>query len=180
MNTILKPLDIIFIYNPKSDLEELIASCGLNYHNILLNHVGLYIGNNQVIEANDDGVVITPSTDFCKGRVYVKRLSFDINKEQIDAVINKALSYLNKSYNKSYKDTEDSIYCSELIIRSFEALDKNLFIRTPITFNNHITKQLDEKWLNYYKSKEDIPEGDLGSHPVNIFVNPNLIDVVIS
>jgi uncharacterized protein YycO len=177
MHPILQPLDIIFAYNTSSDLDILIAECGLNYSNILLNHVGLYLSDNTVIEANKEGVVLSEATDFCKEKMHVKRLTNPLNKTQQEAVIAKAKSYLNKQYNPTYQDTNESLYCSELIIRAFEVLTPPLFTRHPISFNNFLTKKIDERWLNYYKSTNDIPNDVLGSHPVTIFMNENLVDV---
>jgi hypothetical protein len=166
----LKPLDIIFTYYVQTPLDELIAQCGLNYGEKLINHVGLYIGNNQVIEASREGVVITQLQAFIKGQVYIKRPNLNLNAQEIQNIITKAKLYLNKNYNHSFKDDEENIYCSELIIRAFEAIgNKNPFQRHSITFNNHKTNKLDPRWLEYYKNEDDIPEGQLGSHPNKLY-----------
>ncbi|MGV3346888.1 YiiX/YebB-like N1pC/P60 family cysteine hydrolase [Enterobacteriaceae bacterium LUAb1] len=166
----LHTLDIIFIYHVTSALDELIAECGLNYGNTLINHVGLYIGNNEVIEAGRQGVVLTRLQDFLQGHVYVKRLQVTLNKSEVTAVINKAKSHIHKSYNHSFESDKESIYCSELIVSAFESIgNKSPFKRHPITFNNYKTHQTDPKWPEYYNHREDIPEGQPGSHPNSLF-----------
>ena len=171
----MEEFDLIFRYNVQSPLDQLIAECGLNYGNILLNHVGLYLGNNRVIESNKDGVVITSTNDFCKGKIYVKRLIFSLNKQEKELLNKKALGYLNVKYNFSYADNEDDLYCSELIIAIFNALaDINAFKRDCITFNNALSNKLDERWLLYYKEANSIPNNVMGSHPTSLFVNKSL------
>ena len=171
----MEEFDLIFRYNVQSPLDQLIAECGLNYGNILLNHVGLYLGNNRVIESNKNGVVITSTNDFCQGKIYVKRLIFRLSKLQKELLNKKALSYLDVKYNFSYEDSQDDLYCSELIIAIFNALaDINPFKRHCITFNNALSNKLDERWLLYYKEASSIPNNVMGSHPTSLFVNKSL------
>ncbi|MDR2008225.1 MAG: hypothetical protein LBQ34_04560 [Alphaproteobacteria bacterium] len=176
----LQPLDIIFRYTAETPLDTLIAECGLNYGDTLINHVGLVLDDKFIIEANKSGVVISSATDFMHGKIYVKRLNFELSAAEIDSVLRCAKSYLNKEYNFDFIDSEDSIYCSELIIRAFEVLgDNNPFSRHPITFNNHISKKLDARWLTYY-GETHIPEGEMGSHPASLFANPSLVGIAES
>ncbi len=182
----LKFCDIIFSYSVKSPLEQLIANCGLNYCNHLINHVVLYIGNNQIIQANHNGVVISNLSDFIKeilslnGNIYFARLNFYLSKTEQKDIIKKAKHFLNLKYNFSFNNTQEQIYCSELIILAFDILNssynkKNPFKRHKITFNNSYTKQLDLDWLQYYNNNaSNIPENTQGSHPSSIFNNKNI------
>jgi hypothetical protein len=183
----LKYCDIIFSYSVKSPLEQLIADCGLNYGSQLINHVVLYIGNNQIIQANHNGVVISNLDSFInevislKGNLYFVRLNFYLSKKQQNSIINRAKQFLNLKYNFSFNNSQEQIYCSELIILAFDALNnsynkKNPFKRHKITFNNPYTQELDLKWLQYYDNNnvDNIPQNTLGSHPNSLFNNQNI------
>ena len=158
--------DLLFRYTQNSALEEQISLCGLNYSNQKLNHVGIFCPDNLVIEASQDGVVLTPLVDFWQGDMFCKRL--DLSELELVNVLEKAKSYLHTKYNFAYTDSAETIYCSELVIRAFDVLPHSPFARHPITFKNPFSGKIDDFWLNLY-GNTPIPEGDWGSHPASLY-----------
>lgn len=170
----IQPCDIIFVYNVNSNLEQLIATCGLNYGNSLINHVALCINSTTAIQATFNGVNLCNINSFT-GNIYLKRPQQYISKYKKQKIIHCAKQYLGYGYNHTYHNNQKNIYCSELVINAFNnAGVKNIFTKHPITFNNHKTNKLDPQWLQFYASVNDIPQGELGSHPNHMFNNKKL------
>lgn len=142
-----------------------------------INHVGLYIGDNQIIEATQQyGVILRPLPDFL--READNNLSAIVKDSQlINAAIDRAKSCLGCPYNASFHPDADGFYCSELITYAFKtAQGQDYFQQYPMNFTDYTTGQILPYWRNYYRElKQDIPQGLLGSHPQQLLKQRHLL-----
>jgi hypothetical protein len=138
--------------------------------------VGLYLTHKQaIIEACPEGVILTPLEAFCMGEIYLTRIEQPLSPTQSDTLQQRAEALLHKPYNSSYAPSQTAIYCSELLILLFEDLTaKPLFERHPMSFNHPSTQLFDERWLQYYAKKDEIPMQAMGSHPNYLFQSKGL------
>ena len=92
-------------------------------------------------------------------------------KEQYRSAIPEALEtakkWLGKPYNYSYILSDDKLYCSDFVQRSF-AKD-SIFKLKPMTFINPKTGKIDASWVKFYQDQGiEVPEGKLGCNPNNM------------
>lgn len=142
-----------------------------------INHVGLYIGDNLIIEATQQyGVILRPLPDFL--READNNLSAIVKDSQlINAAIDRAKSCLGCPYNASFHPDADGFYCSELITYAFKtAQGQDYFQQYPMNFTDYTTGQILPYWHNYYRElNQDIPQGLLGSHPQQLLKQRHLL-----
>lgn len=82
----------------------------------------------------------------------------------IPNAIKTAKTWLGKPYNYSYVLSDEKLYCSDLIQRSF-AKD-NLFQLYPMTFIDPETGVISSFWKTFYKDQGiEVPEGMPGCNP---------------
>ncbi|MCC2625241.1 MAG: hypothetical protein K0R14_1114 [Burkholderiales bacterium] len=151
---------------------------GIN--NTYISHVGMVIvdskGQVKVIEANSQGVVLTPLPKFLgyshdssgKPMVIVERL-----KPEYQYLIPKAIEYaklqLGKPYNKTFvPNNRISYYCSQLIYAAFLSANhgQSIFHTHKMSFKDPKTGKTSLIWQNYFDQlKANTPEGLIGTNP---------------
>jgi uncharacterized protein YycO len=124
INLLLKPGDLIFCRSPK--YSTLFSLAGMDY-----THVGMYIGNSQVIEttrtppplSNSVGVQITPLARwFNPTETYVTIKRVNVDQGTRNQAIAFARTKLGKPYDKNVLARQlngPGYYCSELIWASY-------------------------------------------------------------
>lgn len=136
-------------------------------------HVGL-------IETTDEGVfVLHASTkqgsnkellnDFYKKNVennqqmIVYRLKKQ-HRSTIEPAIVQAHKMLGKPYNWTYILNEQSYYCSDFVERAFRK--GAVFEHIPMNFENPVTGETDEFWVDFYEKLEvEVPQDKPGTNP---------------
>ena len=80
--------------------------------------------------------------------------------------VEKALSYLGRPYDYLFGDSEDSIYCSELVHYSYLDRDGHyIFPQQPMSFHDASGK-VTQFWIDAYaKHGLSVPEGEPGTNP---------------
>ena len=177
--------DIIFqSQNEESEFNKAITHSGslLSSDEIInqISHVGLYIGNNIVIEATQKhGVIQQPLNNFLATAQYnLVATIYD------DSVIKNALmrvkTCLGLPYNHSFREDDEGFYCSELITYAFKyPSGENYFQLYPMNFSDLATGQILPYWSKYYQAlNQKIPEGELGSHPQQLLRQKTLFKTI--
>ncbi|MWP48964.1 YiiX/YebB-like N1pC/P60 family cysteine hydrolase [Gilliamella sp. Lep-s21] len=145
-----------------------------------INHVGLYVGNNTVIEATQNyGVIEQSLTDFvCVAKYNIIARIHDVGI--IKNALKRAKTCLGSPYNHSFHPNANGFYCSELITYAFKTEQGNDYFELyPMNFKNLITKQILPYWIDYYLSiKQIIPQGELGSHPQQLLRQRHLFKTI--
>jgi cell wall-associated NlpC family hydrolase len=127
-----------------------------------INHVGIVVGENMVIEATPDrGVVIVDLESF----VAEGSLSIAAEIRNRSLAVNacrRALSFVGRPYNHSFYPNSAGLYCSELVTESFIRPDgSRYFPLHPMDFHGP-----DEFWKSYYAKLGGVIPNDMpGSHP---------------
>ena len=181
----LEPGDLLFSEEPCGDFCDAIEQSTQTLPGIHINHVAIALNDHEVIEAIQSGVVLTPLTDFIQRSqqphhqaiISVKRITAPY-KTLIPSAVHFAYAQIGKPYNANFTDnTDNSFYCSQLIIRSFYHAnhDQTVFQRIPMNFKNLQTHQPITAWQRYFNQRhEAVPQGVLGSNPIQLFENPKL------
>ena len=104
--------------------------------------------------------------------VMVGRIKGDFD---CDASLRNAMSYLGRRYDDVYSPTDDDIYCSELVQKSFVNHEGQLiFTPEPMSFHDADGNIL-PYWAEFYASLGlPVPEGEPGSNPVAIATHPSV------
>lgn len=143
-----------------------------------INHVGLYIGDNKVIEATRlDGVIERKFSDFLLDANY--SIAATINDVAlIRHAIKRAQLYLGQPYNHSFYPDGCGFYCSELIVYAYQWENgNNYFEQYPMNFCGGNSSHILPYWKEYYQRLGlEIPQGLLGSHPQQLLRQTNLFD----
>ena len=181
----LEPGDLLFSEEPCGDFCDAIEQSTQTLPGIHINHVAIALNDHEVIEAIQSGVTLTPLADFIQRSqlphhpetIWVKRITAPY-KTLIPSAVHFAYAQVGKPYNASFTDnTDNSFYCSQLITRSFYHAHHNqtVFQRIPMNFNNLQTHQPIVIWQQYFNQRhEAVPQGVLGSNPMQLFQNPKL------
>lgn len=147
-----------------------------------INHVGLYIGDDQVIEATQKyGVILRSLQTFLDAAD--RNLIATINDPSlIKPAIVRAKACLGLPYNFSFHPTGNGLYCSQLITHVFKTHQgQDYFQCYPMNFNDVDTQQILPYWVDYYKElKQAIPHGLEGSHPQQLLSQQHLFSSIIS
>lgn len=163
----------------KSDLSNAIASVthGINQSNIT--HVAILHrqdGHTYALEASGQhGVWLNPINDFISHTektpeglpmIIVGRLH---DRSNINASVQKALTYLGRPYDDLYSPTDSAIYCSELVQLSYtDNTGRHVFPQQPMSFHDS-TGKVTPFWTEYYQRRGlDVPEGEPGTNPGGI------------
>ena len=137
----------------------------------MFGHVGIYIGNGQVVEALGDGVQIRDINKFSDWWHWIgattvigyENLPPCKEKEIRDRVVELAKSYKNTPYNWNYFDYKrtDKVYCSQLVYLVYKEVGYNLYRwwfphAIPPKFLMLITKPLDATTYSIDPPAEEI------------------------
>ena len=140
--------DIIFqSQNEESEFSKAIThSSSLPSSNDIINqisHVGLYIGNDLVIEATQKhGVIKQPLKSFLGSAQYNVVATISDNVVIKNALI-RVQDCLGLPYNHSFRSDAKGFYCSQLITYAFKyESGKNYFKLYPMNFKNLTTAQI--------------------------------------
>ncbi|WP_185144803.1 YiiX/YebB-like N1pC/P60 family cysteine hydrolase [Elizabethkingia sp. JS20170427COW] len=94
-------------------------------------------------------------------------------QSSIPAAIHEAKKWLGRPYNYSYILSDQKLYCSDFVQRSF-AKD-SIFTLEPMTFINPQTGKTDKAWEEFYsKQNLEIPEGKPGCNPNGLAASPKV------
>ena len=172
--------DILF-QDGSSDFNNAVKKVTNSVEGYNFSHCGIYFvdstGNEFVIEAFNDGVILTDISEFMnrhltkdnKPKVVVGRLvdSLTVN---IPDIIQNALIYLGKKYDNEFDLENDEIYCSELIYFVYKnSFYENIFETNPMTFIDVNTNQIHQYWQKHFGFLEiPVPEGKEGINPGGI------------
>ncbi|NAW52066.1 hypothetical protein GNY06_12035 [Elizabethkingia argentiflava] len=95
--------------------------------------------------------------------IHVYRLNGEYRRSIPNAIL-EAKKWLGKPYNYTYILSDERLYCSDFVQRSF-ARD-SIFRLEPMTFVNPKTGKTDLAWQDFYKQQKlEVPEGKLGCNP---------------
>lgn len=136
----------------------------------MIDHVAIYLGRGEVIEAVGRGVVVTPldSLQHQDGLYLVGRTKADIASS-----LSNAKRFLGRSYDWLYLPDNDEIYCSELVQFSF--VDKQgqpMFSPIPMSFHDS-TGKITDYWTQFYARHDmNVPEGAPGTNPSELAQRP--------
>ncbi|OCG67134.1 YiiX/YebB-like N1pC/P60 family cysteine hydrolase [Gilliamella sp. Fer4-1] len=179
--------DIIFqSLNEDNDFSDAINRSGAvpNMDEITknINHAGLYIGNNSVIEATQKyGVIEQSLTDFVGAarRNIIGRIH---DLAVIQNALKRAKNCLGSPYNHSFHPNAEGFYCSELITYAFKTKHGNdYFALYPMNFKDLTTNQILPYWIDYYRDlKQSIPQHKLGSHPQQLLRQKHLYKTILA
>lgn len=145
-----------------------------------INHVGLYVGNNRVIQAcQTKGVVLQPVTDFLLAGCFNIIASID-NALLIKQALTRAMSYLGLPYNHSFHPNAEGLYCSQLITSVFKLEDNSDYFQLyPMNFKDLTTQHILPYWISYYHQlRQPIPQGVQGSHPQQLLRQTHLFKTI--
>lgn len=178
----LRPGDLLFQDSDCGPFCTSIEKVTFGYQGAKFSHVGMVINdqqeNIQVIEANTQGVIITPLKKFLNrskdsqgnSKVIVGRVD-DNHQSLIPSAIKFANTKLGLEYDEIFDVNNNKYYCSELIYDAFKYAhnDIPLFYLKPMTFIDPDTGKTFPIWADYYKALgTSIPEGKPGLNPGSI------------
>lgn len=132
-------------------------------------------GKPYVLEAIDEGVVLTPYDKFCertmsKGGMLLGRLK---DRSGVDQSVSNAMEHLGKPYDDLYMIDTQEIYCSELVQLSYvNGKGQRLFPLINMSFHDAQGRILDYWREHYAKHGMAVPEGALGTNPAQIASDP--------
>ena len=166
----------LMLYCSLASMNDEIKNLFIGYDNLHFNHVGIYIGDGEIVEAAFKGVRKTELFSFLEkaaDRVLVGRIDNEIIAEQSAAI---SLDYIGYPYNFTYIDREDAFYCSQLIHHVYEiANDGPLFRKHKLNYKDVNTGRVSKYWIEYYRLLGlDVPEGETGSHPSNLSMDEDI------
>ena len=141
-----------------------------------IDHVGIYVGNGQVLEAiPKEGVVTTPlhavlqREDGYYLRGHVKGVSSQLS-------ISNARRYIGLPYDSLYLQDNEAIYCSELVQLSYvDRQGRQIFSTVPMTFRDS-SGTIPSYWQQLYeRNGMSVPEGAPGTNPGELSSRPQVI-----
>lgn len=162
--------DLAFVINPQGNaitsVTQAIESLPID-HVAIMHRIGGDNGPLYALEAiPKGGVCLTPVDTFlCAngiGNVIIGRV------DDLDASrsVRKALSYVGLPYDFNYMPDDSSIYCSELVQKSYvNNAGTPVFNTIPMSFHDQSGHILDYWQLHYAKQGLEVPEGAPGTNP---------------
>jgi len=172
--------DLLFnIHSSSTDFGDAIVAATKGNSNVSISHVAIAMaesGSISVLEATGQhGVRVCPIDTFINNAdhtpdgqplILVARLK---DRSTIDASVKRAMKYIGRPYDWVFSDTDDALYCSELVHLSFLDSDGNhIFPQQPMSFHDS-TGAILPYWIDYYKQRGlEVPEGAPGTNPSDI------------
>lgn len=141
----------------------------------MMDHVAIYAGNGQVIEAIPrHGVTFTPLDSLLQrdNGYYVAGYVKGCSRRHFVA---HAREYIGLPYDSLYLPTAEAIYCSELVQLSCVDRRGNRILGTiPMSFHDS-TGLVTPYWRQFYSHYGmDVPEGMPGSNPGELSARPQI------
>ncbi len=169
--------DLVFVVGSESEMSEAITDATSGEADALsFDHVGIVAvdgdGKVSVIEAlPKKGVTETPFEKFLssapklngKPGVSLRRLNVDCD---LDAAVERARRLVGRPYDWAYDQSNEAIYCSELVWYSFIDNDgEALFDASPINFKGSDGTYPDF-WIELFAEMgQPILQGEAGTNP---------------
>lgn len=186
----LLPGDLLFQLRSGGEAEWVISRLFAGRDGKAINHVGIYDGDGQVIEA------VMPEVRKCSMEAFIKRSVKDNNgnpcimvcrvKPRYSGLLPKVLEFaegvVEHPYDPHYTSGKKSWYCSELVVDAFKAANNGefLFEETPMSFRDIESGEILPYWEQHYGAvNREIPEGQPGSHPALLSCSEELVVVNI-
>jgi hypothetical protein len=172
ISTKIRAGDLIFQTAIDSEFDDAVAHSGAADNSVT--HVGIFCPPGTVIEANDLGVV---KTNICK---FLENANKNIfmrlrNETLIQPSLERALSFVGRSYNPSFQPNSEGLYCSELVTESFLNPDGSRYFALYI-----LRFDAKEFWTQYFGELGlPVPSDVLGSHPQQILEQRELLIKII-
>ncbi len=172
----LLPGDLLFQLRCGGEAEWVISRLFAGRNGMAINHVAIYDGDGQVVEAVMPEVRKTSMDEFVQnsvldnhGRpcVLVCRVLAD-HVRLVAQALTFAEDAVAHTYDHHYSNSKHSWYCSELIIDAFRHANGGefLFEETPMSFRDMDSGELIPFWVDHYRLiGQPVPEGEPGSHP---------------
>lgn len=93
----------------------------------------------------------------------------------LNTSVKKAKAFIGLKYDFTFDPSDEEMYCSELVQKSYVTTEGKLIFPTiPMSFHDEDGKIL-PYWINYYlKRNLDVPEGEPGSNPGQISRDKNV------
>ena len=93
----------------------------------------------------------------------------------LNTSVQKAKAFIGLKYDFTFDPSDEEMYCSELVQKSYVTTEGKLIFPTiPMSFHDEDGKIL-PYWINYYlKRNLDVPEGEPGSNPGQISRDKNV------
>lgn len=169
--------DLLFQVFKPSAFSEAVEGVATGYDDISFSHVGILSineGDTTVIEAVFKGVrevslahyLGNSDTTGGKPVVVVGRVK-PRYRHLRDRAVERARSYVGRSYDFVFGPHNDSIYCTELVWLSYlDDSQRPIFSTVPMTFRNRRTGEIDSAWIAHFAEYgAEIPEGVEGTNP---------------
>ena len=180
-NISLRTGDLIFCSSNSGELSKAIDQVTQTGNKTHFDHVG-------IVEILSDTVWVfhaAPKKGVCrevlrqffgndKNAIVLTVYRLKINYlKTIPGAIQKARTYIGKSYNYSYLLKENGLYCSEFIYKLFTT--DSIFTLNPMTFKDPATGKFLPGWINHYqKLGIPVPEGEPGCNPNGLAASEKL------
>lgn len=183
--------DLLFsVGKGESGLLKAIQHATSIKQDIPFSHVGIVLIENDqtyVLEAvPGNGVTKTPADTFfgetakLKGKPLMEagRVKTAYRYAISESVTN-AQKYLGRKYDYAYDESNEAVYCSELVRLSFlDSLGKPVFAPLAMSFKDKETGRPDLYWVKHFqKLNIPIPEGKPGTNPADM-AKSGVIEIV--
>ena len=186
----LLPGDLLFQLRTGGETEWVVSRLFAGRDGKAINHVAIYDGDGQVIEAIMPEVCKTSMDSFINRSVrdhhgnpciLVCRV-VPAYSSLVGKMLEFAESVLEHPYDPHYSSGKKAWYCSELVVDSFRNANQGqfLFEETPMNFRDLESGELLPYWVRHYESiNQEVPEGQPGSHPALLSCSDKLTVVNI-
>jgi hypothetical protein len=87
-------------------------------------HVGVYLGNNQIIEAPRSGVRICNTEEFANGEIFLVIRPVNLSTSQAEQIKKLLYCQLGKKYDFNFdSQSPDKVVCTELVSLAYDYVD---------------------------------------------------------
>ena len=134
-----------------------------------IDHVAIYAGNGQVVEAIPQKGVACTTLDTLLSRASGYYRVAKVRGAHRQQSVDRALSRVGLPYDSLFLPDNEAIYCSELVVLSFvDSHGQQLFQSVPMTFTDS-TGSIPLFWQQLYsRHGMDVPQGLPGSNPAEL------------
>lgn len=178
--------DLLFaVDKDETELVNAIKSSTSVEKGIPFSHVGIVKiedENVYVIEATtSDGVIKTLLYNFMQKAAKLKGepiIAVGRVNPQYSYLVSKAIENAEESlatpYDFAYDETNDQLYCSELIRFAYvDSTGNPIFEPLAMSFKNKKTGETEPYWIQHFqKLGEEVPEGKPGTNPADMAKSP--------